>query len=182
MVVWRVHFRSQRFKIICNSTSPGENESPIQSIFFLVEILLLSSFQFNLLVQFIYPQIYLIHSRDLCPSWLPVPKNFVQLNTISIWLKIPPKSKRRQKNWRVTEFRRRRRNGAYCVKYGKYYIDSRLRGNYSRFCNSSHNPNCQLLPVQAAGEVRLAIVATVDIRKGKIVTEDSITCVFISKL
>ncbi|KAG4073863.1 hypothetical protein HA402_014068 [Bradysia odoriphaga] len=67
------------------------------------------------------------------------------------------------------EYNRRRREGLldYCLTYGKYYIDAYNRGNFSRFSNSSHRPNCKMFPIDAGDEIRLALVACKDIIKGE---------------
>lgn len=72
------------------------------------------------------------------------------------------------------EYNRRRRQGMvdYCVTYGKFYIDSYKQGNFARFSNSSHRPNCQMFPIDAGDELRLALVSCKKIMKGEEIVWD----------
>lgn len=73
------------------------------------------------------------------------------------------------------EYNRRRRKGLldYCVTYGtKFLIDANNRGNFARFSNSSHRPNCQMFPIDAGDDIRLALVACKTIKKGEEIVWD----------
>lgn len=53
-----------------------------------------------------------------------------------------------------------------------WYIDAREKGNISRFINHSCDPNCQLIPVNVAGHMRVAIVANRHISPGEFFNYD----------
>ncbi len=53
-----------------------------------------------------------------------------------------------------------------------WYIDARDRGNLTRFINHSCDPNCELIPKNVAGYMRIAIVAVKDIEPGSFLSYD----------
>jgi hypothetical protein len=53
-----------------------------------------------------------------------------------------------------------------------WYIDARYRGNLTRFINHSCDPNCELIPKNVAGYMRIAIVAIKDIESGTFLSYD----------
>lgn len=61
---------------------------------------------------------------------------------------------------------------SYALKYGSCYIDSRFRGNYTRFVNSSHMPNAVFEIVNVNREKRVVLIALTEIAKGHEITAD----------
>lgn len=53
-----------------------------------------------------------------------------------------------------------------------WYIDARYRGNLTRFINHSCDPNCELIPKNVAGYMRIAIVAIKDVEPGTFLSYD----------
>ena len=53
-----------------------------------------------------------------------------------------------------------------------WYIDAREKGNLARFINHSCGPNCVLIPINVAGNIRVAVVALRDIAPGEFLCYD----------
>lgn len=60
----------------------------------------------------------------------------------------------------------------YALKYAPYYIDSRFKGNYTRFVNSSHMPNATFTMGNVEGEHRSVLIAINDIEREHEITAD----------
>ena len=76
----------------------------------------------------------------------------------------------REQNWN----RDHPNDDSFYVMYleNGWYIDARNMGNETRFINHSCDPNCELIPVNVAGFMRISIVCIKDVPKGGFLSFD----------